>query len=85
MAVLVLVVDDSVRVREKLQQVLSEIAHEVVGSGADGFDAVKKVRVFHPDIVTLDREMPNMSGLRDGEAGTLGTYRCLVKKSTMRV
>lgn len=36
---------------------------EVVGSAVDGLDAISKVAELKPDVVTLDVEMPRMTGL----------------------
>ncbi len=36
---------------------------EVVGSAVDGLDAIAKVSELKPDVVTLDVEMPRMTGL----------------------
>jgi CheY-like chemotaxis protein len=60
----VLVVDDSVVIRKVLTEALatdSEI--EVVGSAADGSIALSKIPLVKPDLITLDVEMPGMSGL----------------------
>lgn len=60
----VLVVDDSVVVRKLLSDILSEDPDlEVVGVASDGDIAIDKVKRLNPDIVTLDLEMPKMSGL----------------------
>lgn len=60
----VLVVDDSVVVRKVLCDVLaSDPAIEVAGTAADGRIGVAKIPQVNPDVVTLDVEMPNMSGL----------------------
>jgi two-component system chemotaxis response regulator CheB len=60
----VLVVDDSVVVRKVLCSALeSDPAIEVVGTGADGRIALSKIAQLKPDLVTLDVEMPVMSGL----------------------
>ena len=60
----VLVVDDSVVIRKVLTEALatdSEI--EVVASAADGSIALSKIPLVKPDLITLDVEMPGMSGL----------------------
>lgn len=60
----VLVVDDSVLFRETLGKKLSEDSHiEVVGTAVDAMDAMDKIQQLHPDVVTLDVEMPKMNGI----------------------
>ncbi len=60
----VLVVDDSVVVRRMLTDILNaDPAIEVVGAAADGAIALAKIPILHPDVITLDVEMPGMSGL----------------------
>ena len=60
----VLIVDDSVVVRRLVANVLSEdTALEVVGTAANGRIALAKIDRLHPDVVTLDLEMPDMDGL----------------------
>ena len=60
----VLIVDDSVVVRRLLSDVLgSDPDLEVVGAAANGQIALTKIRKLHPDLVTLDVEMPVMDGL----------------------
>ena len=64
MPVKVLVVDDSVLYRRVLADALRSLPEvEVVGSVANGASAVPKVRELHPDLVTLDIEMPGMNGI----------------------
>lgn len=64
MAIRVLVVDDSIMFRTKLQISLSEDREiEVVGCAADAMDAMQKIEALRPDVVTLDVEMPRMSGI----------------------
>ena len=60
----ILVVDDSVVIRKLLSDTLSkEATFEVVGTAGDGRIALAKIVQLHPDLVTLDIEMPVMNGL----------------------
>ncbi len=60
----VLVVDDSAIVRKLLAQTLAaEPDIEVVGVAADPYIARDKILRLHPDVLTLDIEMPRMDGL----------------------
>jgi len=60
----VLVVDDSVVIRKVLCDVLaSDPAIEVAGTASDGRIALAKITQLTPDLITLDVEMPNLSGL----------------------
>ncbi len=60
----VLIVDDSALMRKLITDVLkTEPEIEVVGSARDGLDAVEKTAKLKPDVVTLDVEMPGMTGL----------------------
>lgn len=60
----VLVVDDSALVRQLLCRVLSEAPDvEVVGTAATGMEAIAKARELVPDVVTLDIQMPDLSGI----------------------
>ena len=59
----VLIVDDSVVVREVLSQVLwSDPEIEIAGTASSGSLALSLVRQLKPDLVTLDLEMPGMDG-----------------------
>jgi len=60
----VLVVDDSPFMRQLIGNVISASADmEVAGIARDGAEAVQKCRDLRPDVVTLDIEMPIMTGL----------------------
>ncbi|APW61589.1 protein-glutamate methylesterase/protein-glutamine glutaminase [Paludisphaera borealis] len=60
----VLVVDDSALMRRLLTDLLSAAPGiEVVGTARDGREAVLKTAQLKPDVVTLDVEMPEISGL----------------------
>ena len=59
-----MVIDDSAVYRTWLMNALAADEHfEVVGYAVDAFDAEKKIPLLKPDVVTLDIEMPGMSGL----------------------
>ncbi len=60
----VLVVDDSALMRKLLSDILkTEPEIEIVGTARDGHEAVELTTLLKPDVVTLDVEMPGMSGL----------------------
>ena len=60
----VLLVDDSGLVRDMLRAILeSDPGIIVVGEASNGVDAIAKVGLLKPDIVTMDIEMPVMGGL----------------------
>jgi two-component system chemotaxis response regulator CheB len=60
----VLVVDDSAFMRRLITEIVeSRPEFLVVGTAADGADALAKVKVLRPDIVTLDIQMPVLDGL----------------------
>jgi len=60
----VLVVDDSALMRKLIPAILSRDPEiEVVGTAMDGSFALKKIEELHPDVVTLDLEMPRMDGM----------------------
>ncbi len=64
MSLRVLVADDAILFRRVLAEVLASLPGvEVVGTAANGRVALRKVRELHPDILTLDIEMPEMDGL----------------------
>lgn len=60
----VLIVDDSAVVRQLLTEILdADPDIEVVGSASDPYVARDKIKRLHPDVLTLDVEMPRMDGL----------------------
>jgi two-component system chemotaxis response regulator CheB len=60
----VLIVDDSALMRKLLADMLRSAPEiEVVGSARDGAQAVEMAGRLKPDVVTLDIQMPGMSGL----------------------
>lgn len=64
MAVKVLVVDDSTFAQQILTDLLNNDPDlEVVGVAQDGSEALEKINSLHPDVITLDVEMPKMNGM----------------------
>jgi two-component system chemotaxis response regulator CheB len=60
----VLIVDDSSLMRQLLTQILSSDPElTVIGTAGDPFVAREKIKALHPDVLTLDIEMPRMDGL----------------------
>ena len=61
----VLVVDDSALMRKMVGDLLSEDPDILVlGHARDGREALEKMAVLNPDVVTLDIEMPVMDGVQ---------------------
>ena len=64
MTVKVLVVDDSGFFRRRLTEILSSDGNiEVVGTAANGQEAVEQTLALRPDVITMDYEMPVMDGI----------------------
>lgn len=60
----VLVVDDSNFFRQRLKEMIDQHPDlSVVGSAANGREAVEQARSLRPDLVTMDFEMPEMDGI----------------------
>lgn len=74
----VLITDDSLLFRSVLRNELSKDDEiEVVGLAVDPLDAARKIEILHPDVITLDVEMPKMSGIE--------FLKDLMKKAPQRV
>ncbi len=60
----VLIVDDSALIRQVLKEILeSDKDIEVVATAQDPYRARDKIKELHPDVLTLDVEMPRMDGI----------------------
>ncbi|MGL4820528.1 MAG: protein-glutamate methylesterase/protein-glutamine glutaminase [Bacilli bacterium] len=60
----VLVVDDSLFMRRFIKDLIeTDERFLVVESAKNGLEAIEKVKLYQPDVVTLDVEMPVMDGL----------------------
>ena len=61
----ILIVDDSVFMRTVIRDMVTkDPSMEVVGTASNGIDALEKIQSLEPDLVTLDIEMPKMSGIQ---------------------
>ena len=61
----ILVVDDAVVARRVISDILAaEDDFEVVGTAPNGNLALKKIARLHPNIVTLDIDMPELDGMQ---------------------
>jgi DNA-binding NarL/FixJ family response regulator len=59
-----MVVDDQAMVREGFSALLAaQPDFQVVGSAADGLEAVREVLRLEPDVVLMDVRMPNLDGI----------------------
>ena len=78
MTVNVLIVDDSAFMRNALSSMLSSDPEiKVIGTARDGVEAVEKVALLKPDVVTMDVEMPRLDGL--------GALRIIMEKTPVPV
>jgi len=61
----VLVVDDAAFMVKAVSEILeSDPDMEVVGSAKNGLEGLKKIKELHPDVITLDIDMPIMDGIK---------------------
>lgn len=61
----VIIADDSVLIRERLQEMLSISGKvEIVGSCNNGTDTLEALRNLKPDLAIVDIKMPGLTGLQ---------------------
>jgi CheY-like chemotaxis protein len=59
----VLIVEDYPDVRKIMEIIVKRQGFEVIAA-EDGYEAVEKVKQFHPDLILMDLAMPIMDGIR---------------------
>ena len=60
----VFIADDSVQIRERLIEMLSELPEiEIIGVAGDAPEAIRDIWKLNPDMVILDIRMPGGSGI----------------------
>jgi two-component system, LytTR family, response regulator LytT len=68
MKIRVLIVDDEQPAREELAFMLGEISTvELIDEAASGMEAIKKAKEFKPDLIFLDIQLPDLTGLQVAE------------------
>jgi two-component system KDP operon response regulator KdpE len=80
----ILVIDDEPQIRRIMRETLTTAGYEV-DDARTGLDGLEKVRAFHPDLVLLDINMPEMSGVEVCKAiradSSIGIIMLTVRKS----
>lgn len=59
----VLIAEDEALIRMDLREMLEEQGHEVVAEARNGAEAIERARELRPDIVFMDINMPDVSGI----------------------
>jgi len=80
----ILVVDDEPQIRRIMRETLTSAGYEV-DDARNGMEGLEKVREFRPDLVLLDINMPEMSGIEVCRAirndSSIGIIMLTVRKS----
>ena len=59
----ILIVDDSLFIREALCKFFEQDDFDVCGEAENGKEAIEKAQELHPDLILMDLSMPVMNGL----------------------
>jgi DNA-binding NarL/FixJ family response regulator len=60
----ILIVDDHPEFRRHARRMLESDGHVVIGEAQDSASAIERTRVLRPDVVLLDVNLPDRSGLQ---------------------
>jgi len=63
----IMIADDEAVIRMGLKAMLTSLGHQVVGTAANGDEALEKAKSLKPDLVLLDIKMPGQDGLAVAE------------------
>lgn len=58
----VVIADDNLSMRGRMQEALRVVAHEIVGTATTGSDALSMIVEHKPDLAMLDNQMFGMTG-----------------------
>lgn len=58
-----MIVDDSLLIRKKIERVHDPEKYDLVGHATDGGQAIAMFNELRPDLVTMDLTMPNIDGI----------------------
>ena len=67
-----MVVDDHPMWRDAVARDLAEAGFEVAATAADGAQALRVIGAARPDVVVLDLQLPDMSGVEVHRSSALG-------------
>ncbi|MEJ2237289.1 MAG: response regulator [Gemmatimonadales bacterium] len=59
----ILICDDAEFMRMMISQIVKEDGYEVIGEAQTGKEAVESYKELHPDAVTMDIVMPELTGI----------------------
>jgi DNA-binding NarL/FixJ family response regulator len=82
MAISLLIVDDDARFRRFARQLLEGEGFTVVGEAEDGAGALREVAALRPQVVLLDLQLPDVSGLQVARRIANGSGPAVVLTST---
>lgn len=68
MSLKVLIVDDSLVIRDLLRRTLEKLGYTVCGEARDGREGIEMFKTFAPDVVFMDISMPIIDGLEATES-----------------
>lgn len=58
----ILIAEDYADIRLMMKMLVRGYGYQVI-EASDGYDAIEKVRQYHPDLILMDLSMPIMNGL----------------------